>query len=42
MPDGEPLRRFKSEPPYAGLNIGGVSGITDAQRRALIALGAVD
>jgi WD40 repeat protein len=42
MPDGELLRRFKSEPPYAGLNIGGVSGITDAQRRALIALGAVD
>ena len=36
------FHRFKAEPPYSGLNITGVSGITAAQRDVLRSLGAVE
>jgi WD40 repeat protein len=39
---GERIRSFYSEKPYEGTNITGVTGITAAQRAALIALGAVE
>lgn len=39
---GECIQTLRVEGPYAGMNIAGVTGITDAQRSALIALGAVE
>lgn len=38
---GECLKTFKSPRPYEGMNITGVTGLTEAQRATLIALGAV-
>ncbi|MBV7338849.1 hypothetical protein KFU94_63645 [Chloroflexi bacterium TSY] len=39
---GECIREFRPERPYAGMNITGVTGITNAQRGMLKALGAVE
>ncbi|RIK37282.1 MAG: hypothetical protein DCC55_24795 [Chloroflexi bacterium] len=39
---GEGLHTLRPEGPYAGTNITGVTGITAAQKAALLALGAVD
>jgi WD40 repeat protein len=39
---GECLRTLRAEGPYAGMNIAGVTGITEAQKAALKALGAVE
>lgn len=39
---GECLQTVRVEGQYAGMNIAGVTGITEAQRAALIALGAVE
>jgi hypothetical protein len=38
--DGECLQVWKIPGPYAGMDISGASGLTTAQRRALVALGA--
>ncbi len=39
---GACLNTLRPEGPYAGMNITGVTGITEAQKAALLALGAVD
>lgn len=39
---GQCLRTLKPEPPYAGMNIRGIKGITPVQKQALLALGAVE
>jgi WD40 repeat protein len=39
---GECLKRLRSDRPYEGINITGVTGITDAQKVTLKALGAMD
>ena len=39
---GECLNTLRSEKPYEGMNITGVTGLTDAQKAALKALGAVE
>jgi WD40 repeat protein len=39
---GTCLRVLRAEGPYAGMNIAGVTGISDAQKAALKTLGAVD
>jgi WD40 repeat protein len=39
---GECLRILRAPGPYAGMNIIGVAGVTEAQRRALRTLGAVE
>jgi WD40 repeat protein len=39
---GIELRLMRPDRPYERMDITGASGITDAQRRALLALGAVD
>jgi WD40 repeat protein len=39
---GECLRTLRPPGPYQGLNISGATGITQAQRAALRALGAVE
>ena len=39
---GECLNTLRSERPYEGMNITGVTGLTDAQKAALKALGAVE
>jgi len=39
---GEPLGSLVPTRPYAGMNIAGVTGITPAQRAALLTLGAVE
>ncbi len=38
---GECLNTLRSERPYEGMNITGVTGLTDAQKATLKALGAV-
>jgi WD40 repeat protein/transcriptional regulator with XRE-family HTH domain len=42
LASGACLRVLRSDRPYERLNITGLSGVTDAQRAALITLGAVD
>ena len=37
----DPLQTLKMPGPYAGMKISGVTGISDAQKAALTALGAV-
>ncbi len=39
---GECIRSFRTEKPYEGMKITGATGVTAAQRAALIALGAVE
>ena len=39
---GKCLKTFKSPRPYEGMNITGVTGLTEAQKATLIALGAVE
>ena len=39
---GTCLRSLREEPRYAGLDITGVSGVTEAQRAALLSLGAIE
>ncbi|HEU5099922.1 MAG TPA: pentapeptide repeat-containing protein [Roseiflexaceae bacterium] len=39
---GECLQTLAADGPYAGMNISGATGITDAQRAALKALGPID
>ena len=39
---GECLKTFRSPRPYEGMNITGTTGLTEAQRATLIALGAVE
>jgi WD40 repeat protein len=39
---GECLQTLSADGPYAGMNIAGVTGITEAQRAALKALGAIE
>lgn len=39
---GDQLRSWRIKRPYEGLNIMGVSGLTEAQRETLLLLGAVD
>jgi predicted ATPase len=39
---GAPLRILRPERPYERMNIAGLTGITEAQRASLLALGAVD
>ena len=39
---GECLKTFSSPRPYEGMNITGVTGLTEAQKATLIALGAVE
>jgi WD40 repeat protein len=39
---GERLRTLRSDRPYEGLNISGVTGVTDAQKSTLRALGAIE
>ncbi len=39
---GECLNTLRSERPYEGMNITGVTGLTDAQKATLKALGAVE
>jgi WD40 repeat protein/GTPase SAR1 family protein len=39
---GEPLQRLEVPRPYAGMNITGTKGLTDAQRQTLTVLGAGD
>lgn len=39
---GECLKTFRSPRPYEGMNIAGVTGLTEAQKATLIALGAVE
>jgi WD40 repeat protein len=39
---GECLNTLRADRPYEGMNITGVKGLTDAQRSALLALGAQD
>jgi WD40 repeat protein len=39
--DGTCLQTLRTPDPYAGMRIRGVRGLSDAQRNALIALGAV-
>ena len=39
---GARVGELRDAGPYAGMNIAGASGLTDAQHKALIALGAVD
>jgi WD40 repeat protein/transcriptional regulator with XRE-family HTH domain len=39
---GRELRMMRPDRPYERMDITGASGVTDAQRRALVALGAVD
>jgi WD40 repeat protein len=41
-PSGAHVRTLRAERRYERLDITGLTGITDAQRRALLALGAVD
>jgi WD40 repeat protein len=38
---GEPFQRLEVPRPYAGMNITGAKGLTDAQRQTLIVLGAI-
>ncbi len=40
--EGSPLRVLRVDRRYERLDITGLSGVTEAQRRALLALGAVD
>jgi WD40 repeat protein len=40
--NGELRRAFRAERRYAGLDITGLTGVTEAQRQALLALGAVE
>ena len=42
MPERDLIASFKTEPPYFGLNISGAIGLSAAQRKVLLALGAVD
>ncbi|MEM8638857.1 MAG: NB-ARC domain-containing protein [Cyanobacteria bacterium P01_G01_bin.54] len=42
LPTGEPLQTLKSERPYERVNITGVTGMTDAQKGVLKALGAIE
>ncbi|MGD1905857.1 MAG: WD40 repeat domain-containing protein [Leptolyngbyaceae cyanobacterium] len=37
---GECLKTFRAPRPYEGMNITGITGLTDAQKDSLIALGA--
>jgi WD40 repeat protein len=39
---GDPLRNLRAERRYERLDITGLTGITDAQRQALLTLGAVE
>ncbi|NJO79175.1 MAG: hypothetical protein HC827_12070 [Cyanobacteria bacterium RM1_2_2] len=39
---GECIKTLRIPRPYEGMNITGTTGLTDAQRASLIALGAVD
>jgi WD40 repeat protein len=39
---GECLKVLRSDRPYEGMNIAGVTGLTEAQKVTLKALGAVD
>jgi WD40 repeat protein len=39
---GDPLRNLRAERRYERLNISSLTGITDAQRQALLTLGAVE
>nr|WP_256871899.1 hypothetical protein [Nostoc sp. TCL26-01] len=39
---GECLKTLRSDRPYEGMNITGVTGITDAQKATLRSLGAVE
>jgi WD40 repeat protein len=39
---GTELRVMRPDRPYERMDITGLSGVTDAQRRALLALGALD
>jgi len=39
--NGKCLHQLRAPGPYEGMNISGVTGVTDAQRVALRALGAV-
>jgi hypothetical protein len=39
---GVPLRTLRPDRPYERMNITGTAGLSDTQRTALIALGAVD
>ncbi|NJR51440.1 MAG: hypothetical protein HC780_19540, partial [Leptolyngbyaceae cyanobacterium CSU_1_3] len=39
---GQCLQTLSADRPYEGMNITGVTGITDAQKATLIALGAVE
>jgi WD40 repeat protein len=41
-PEGECEKVLRIPGPYEGMNIAGVTGISDAQRSALVMLGAVD
>lgn len=42
LESGEPLQTIRRDRPYERLNISGLTGITPAQRAALLALGAVE
>jgi WD40 repeat protein len=42
MQSGDCVQTLRVEGPYAGMNITGVTGITEAQKAALKALGAVE
>ncbi len=39
---GECLKTLRSNRPYEGMNITGVTGLTSSQRATLLALGAVE
>jgi WD40 repeat protein len=39
---GECLKTLRAERPYEGMNITGVTGLTQAQKATLLALGAVE
>jgi WD40 repeat protein len=39
---GECLKTLRSNRPYEGMNITGVTGLTSAQKATLLALGAVE
>ena len=41
-PHGTQLRALRADRPYEGMDITGLTGVTQAQREALLALGAVD
>ncbi|HEY9656859.1 MAG TPA: hypothetical protein V6C65_00240, partial [Allocoleopsis sp.] len=42
VPTGECLKTLRVDRPYEGMNITGVTGITEAQKATLKALGAIE